>query len=100
METEVPTELPFTQAQVAGQSKSAPAIFLSLLAMRRPDGSIWSNRDELSARTGLNVHTISNGVSALIAGDWIRRNPDSWNHGYLINPLVLKRLGLDGRASQ
>lgn len=99
METET-TATPLTQAELAAMSKSAPAIFLALLAMRRPDASIWSNRDELLNRTGLNGHTVGAGLGALVEGNWIRRNPDSWNHGFFINPVLLTRLGLEGgRAS-
>ena len=100
METAPTIVLPLTQAQVAVACKSAPAVFLSLLSMRRPDGSIWSNRDELAARTGLTGGTVTAGINALIESNWIRRNPDSWSHGYIINPHVLTRLGLDdGRTS-
>ena len=91
---------PIMQTELAQKSKSAPAIFLALLAMRRPDKSVWSNRDELAARTGLNGSTVSSGISALLEANWIRRNPDSWNHGFFINPLILKRLGLETGRSE
>lgn len=98
METES-IAIPLLQSEVADKCKSAPAVFLALLAMRRPDGSVWSNRDELAGRTGLTGHTVRAGISALIQSNWIRRNPDSWNHGFFINPLLLERLGLEtGRA--
>ena len=90
-------QLPFPQSAVAATSKSAPSVFLMLLTLRQEDGSVSMNRYELAFRAGLSPETIITAIQALVESRWIKQSP---GNSFVLNPIMLKRLGLEsGRGS-